>query len=221
MPSSIFDDRDSTVTYTGSWIVGGSAHEYQNTVSSTTKAGDRFAFPFTGTSIGVYGTYDASSAGVRTSYAIDGGAATTVTSSASALDSYKQLFWQSDTLSPGQHKLVVTMQSVNPLPGGEGTIWFDYFNVTAAAVIPPSSPSSAASATASDITGGAIPSKTKGTSAGSSNTNTAAKSSNSAAADSKKSHSSAYIAGIVIALVVLVAVAAGLLWRRKRQRNLL
>lgn len=44
------DDRDlSKVTYTGTWVVGGTSHEYAGTVSSSTNVGDYFTLSFKGT----------------------------------------------------------------------------------------------------------------------------------------------------------------------------
>lgn len=51
-----------------------------------------------GTQIAVYGTYDYSSSGVITSYAVDGGNATRVTHSSGSGDTYNEMFWESDTL---------------------------------------------------------------------------------------------------------------------------
>ncbi|KAK7023159.1 Amidohydro-rel domain-containing protein, partial [Favolaschia claudopus] len=103
--------------YSGTWTPGGTKNEHGGTVSSSLKVGDHFTVPFTGVHLyRGYGTFDSSSAGVQTSYAID--------------NPFQQLFWQSDKLDDGDHNLVVTMVSVNNVGDGEGTIWFDYFNVT-------------------------------------------------------------------------------------------
>ncbi|KAJ7836235.1 hypothetical protein B0H14DRAFT_3141808 [Mycena olivaceomarginata] len=128
---TLIDDRDPSVTYTGTWVPGGTTHEKDGTVSSSVKAGDHFSLPFTGTAIAVYGTFDASSAGVKTSYAIDGGSPITVTSSSSG-DSFQQLFWQSPAMPGGSHQLVVTMVSVNKAADGEGTVCLSKFVVHAA-----------------------------------------------------------------------------------------
>ncbi|KAJ7899302.1 hypothetical protein B0H14DRAFT_3124257 [Mycena olivaceomarginata] len=137
MSFSFIDDRDPKITYTGTWNLGGSPNEHNSTVSSSIKVGNHFSVPFTGTAIGVYGTFDSSSAGVETSYEIDGGPTTTVTSRSSGKDSFQQLFWQSDAVEAGRHTLVVTMVAVNSnFQAGEGTVWFDYFNVTHAAASP-------------------------------------------------------------------------------------
>lgn len=94
-------------------------------------------------------TFDYSSDWVRTSYSIDGGNATTVTSHSGTGDTYKQLFWKSDDLVQGDqcapiflasHQLTneralystlkVTMEHVNTgYEDGEGTIWFDFFEI--------------------------------------------------------------------------------------------
>ncbi|KAF7368508.1 Amidohydro-rel domain-containing protein [Mycena venus] len=139
MAFSIIDDRDPTITYTGTWNLGGATNEHNGTVSSSINVGNHFSVPFTGTEIGVYGTFDSSSAGVETSYEIDGGPTTTVGLSFGR-DISQRLFWQSDALGAGSHTLVVTMVAVNSnFSAGEGTVWFDYFNVTHADSASPSS----------------------------------------------------------------------------------
>ncbi|KAL1739570.1 hypothetical protein HDZ31DRAFT_85838 [Schizophyllum fasciatum] len=130
---ALIDDQSSNVTYHGNWIVGGAPEkEYNETVASTRRAGDSFEVAFNGWLIAVYGTLDYSSSGVRTNYSIDGREPTTVVSRAGAGDTYKQLFWTSDsgfdTLA--DHVLTVTMDYVNATyEEGEGSIWFDYFEI--------------------------------------------------------------------------------------------
>jgi len=129
---SIIDDQDlSKVVYNGTWVKGGSVYEYDNTVASSTTVGDSFTVTFKGTSIGVYGTIDATSGGVITSYSIDGGTPTKATAQAAPTDTFRQQFWSSSEFSLAVHKLHVTMVKVNNNPQpGEGTVWFDYFYVT-------------------------------------------------------------------------------------------
>ncbi|KAJ7234757.1 hypothetical protein B0H12DRAFT_1327620 [Mycena haematopus] len=211
---TIIDDQDPTVKYTGTWSVGGTTHEHDDTVTSSVVAGNNFLVPFTGTSIAVYGTFDASSAGVRTSYAIDGGTPVTVTSPSSPNDSYQQLFWQSDAVSSGAHNLVVTMVSVNSGDGdGEGTIWFDYFNVTSAVSTsntsnPASNPTSSASQSASHTTGSS--------STGSSSSAPSSTSTGTAVAGGSSKHTSV-IAGVIVAVIVVILVA-GAVFRQRRRR---
>ncbi|KAJ6451828.1 hypothetical protein C8R47DRAFT_1329620 [Mycena vitilis] len=190
---TIIDDRDSSsVTYSGTWSLGGTEHEHSDTVSSSVTPGDKISVLFDGTAISVYGTFDASSNGVRTSYAIDGGPAATVVSPSSGKDSYQQLFWQSNAVPSGSHTLVVKMVSVNRNAGdGEGTVWFDYFNVTSDASTSSSS-ASASSPSASSV------STTVG----------------------KKTRNSALMGGVIAAVVfVIIAAAAFFLLRRKRRRG--
>ncbi|KAJ6598184.1 hypothetical protein DFH09DRAFT_54413, partial [Mycena vulgaris] len=204
----IIDDRDPTVTYKGTWVVGGTTHEHSGTVSSSVAAGDSFTVPFTGTGITVYGTFDSSSAGVKTSYAIDGGSATTVTSPSSGKDSFQQLFWQSDAVPSASHNLVVTMVSVNNVGDGEGTIWFDYFNVTSAAFVPSSSaPTSLSTANASKNTA---------------TTTSASPASTSSAAIvpvKKSSHTAIIAAVVVVVVVVLIGICAAVMFRRRRRQQ--
>ncbi|KAJ7699221.1 hypothetical protein B0H17DRAFT_305592 [Mycena rosella] len=219
--STIIDDRDSTVSYTGTWVVGGTSHENDGTVSSSVKAGDHLSVPFTGTAIAVYGTFDSSSTGVKTSYAIDGGSPTIVTSRSSGADSYKQLFWKSDPVSDKSQcvlrssytlvyvlryvfsTLVVTMLAVNKMADGEGTIWFDYFNATSdASTSSPSSGSSSSSSSAHTSTDGSS-------------------SPNSNTIPTNKSHSHSAVIAAVVAVIIFLAIFAGLLilLRRKRRRQ--
>lgn len=101
-----------------------------------------------GTGIAVFATTDSTSGGVVTSYSIDDGTPVPVTALAGSGDTYKQQLWKSPTL-PSQDqcvtilskpwnnpvtyfisKLVVQMVKVNSGAGdGEGTVWFDYFQV--------------------------------------------------------------------------------------------
>jgi hypothetical protein len=47
---TVIDDQDPSITYTGTWVVGGTSHEHAGTVSSSVKVGNHFSVPFTGTS---------------------------------------------------------------------------------------------------------------------------------------------------------------------------
>lgn len=118
------------MVYNGTWVEGGTPHEYNNTVSSSTNVGDSFTVTFQGASIAVYGTMDATSGGVITSYSIDGASSSNVTTQAGLGDTYHQQFWSSEQFPVAVHRLRVTMVKVNNVTqSGEGTIWFDYFLV--------------------------------------------------------------------------------------------
>ncbi|KAJ7176860.1 hypothetical protein C8R46DRAFT_1245963 [Mycena filopes] len=212
---TLIDDQDLTkVAYTGTWVPGGSPSEHDATVSSSLNAGDSFAVSFTGTAIAVYGTYDSSSAGVQTSYAVDGGSPATVTSSSSPLDSYQKLFWQSAPLSSGSHQLVVTMKKVNAgQADGEGTIWFDYFNVTHTADTTSSSSSASQAQSSSAKSPG-----TKGSATAKSPNPSSTNDASALPVSTKKSSHTGVIAGVVIALIVLLALAAFFLRHKRRQR---
>ncbi|KAJ7439701.1 hypothetical protein B0H11DRAFT_1828619 [Mycena galericulata] len=230
---SLIDDRDPSVTYVGTWVIGGTIHEYDDTVTSSLNVGDHFSVPFTGTGVAVYGTYDSSSGGVKTLYAIDGDAGITVVSSASpnGLDDYQQLFWQSETLSSGSHTLVVTMEALNDNQGaGEGTIWFDYFNVTLAAssAAPPPPPSSTGGSSttgssAQPSSTGILSSNTNTQTSGNPSSPTSAPSSstgsNTAVLPAKKSSNSALIGGVVAAIIVVTIILCVLFFQRKRRQQ--
>ncbi|KAJ7619665.1 hypothetical protein FB45DRAFT_162416 [Roridomyces roridus] len=224
MATSLIDDQDPSITYTGSWVVGGTIHEHDDTVSSSTKVGDHFSVPFQGTEITVFGTFDATSTGVKTLYSIDNAAGTIVTSQASGngLDDYQQPFWQSGTLSSGNHTLVVTMKSINSDDGdGEGTIWFDYFQVTGG---PTETPNTNTQSSPSGTSSSPSSSSASQSSASSSATNTSSSSpspSSSAGAIASGSSSHAgLIGGVVGGVAVLILfLLCGLFFLRRRQRQ--
>ncbi|KAF7328695.1 Amidohydro-rel domain-containing protein [Mycena sanguinolenta] len=194
-PFTIIDDQDASVKYTGTWA-------WWEII---------FSVPFTGTAIAVYGTFDSSSAGVQTSYAIDGGTPVTVTSTSSPNDSYQQLFWQSDAVSSGAHNLVVTMVAVNSGDGdGEGTIWFDYFNVTTA-----DDAASNASNTVSNTSSGTKSASPETKTASTTGTSSSTPSSTGTVTAGKSSHTSA-IAGAIAGIVVILIIA-GTVFRRRRR----
>ncbi|PPQ78459.1 hypothetical protein CVT25_011854 [Psilocybe cyanescens] len=208
MSTSIIDDSDpSQVQYSGGgWSKGGTSHEHDGTVTSSTAVGDSFTVSFTGTDIGVFGTLDSTSAGVVTSYSIDGAPEVQVTSTAGSGDTYNQQFWQSPTLSPQQHNLVVKMIKVNTGSGpGEGTIWFGYFQVTVASQA--SSTSSNSSIPTSSSTSTSATSTPNGNSSGL-----------PTPVPTKKS-SIAPIVGGVVAAILLLAVLVILFVLRQRRRS--
>ncbi|EDR13038.1 uncharacterized protein LACBIDRAFT_322448 [Laccaria bicolor S238N-H82] len=201
MSQTYIDDQDPTrVTYKGSWTRGGTAAEYNNTVSSSTVVGDSFTVSFQGNSITVYGTIDATSGGVTTNYFIDGGAVSQAVSLAGSNDTYKQQFWQSDTLQSGAHTLNVTMVKVNAeSQSGEGTVWFDYFVANSTGSSSTSLTTSTSTTSASSITNSdsATPTPTP---------------------TGKKSNLGGILGG-VIGGVVLFLIFLLCLWRYRRRRN--
>ncbi|KAJ7628327.1 hypothetical protein FB45DRAFT_1003995 [Roridomyces roridus] len=218
MSFTLIDDQDSSVSYKGTWVVGGTAHEYKSTVASSVTVGDTFTVPFTGTSIGVYGTTDSSSNGVRTSYAIDGNTPVVVaTTGAGAADAYHQLFWQSGKLTDADHKLVVTMRAVNAGQGaGEGTIWFDFFNATAAATTTSVTPlpSNTVGGSASKSVAPASQTKSKAAS-----TSSASPSSTDVpiVVPSKSTSHAGLVAGLIVAFIALLTLAGAYYWYRRRR----
>ncbi|KAF7324609.1 hypothetical protein MKEN_00502200 [Mycena kentingensis (nom. inval.)] len=218
------DDRDGSVAYTGAWDKGGTAREYQGTVSSSLKVGDSFVVSFSGIGIGAYGTVDASSAGVKASYSIDGGQAETVTSAASSdgQNAYDQQFWKSGTLDRGAHTLKVTMLATKPNAGEfEGTIWFDYFNV-----IRPAAGQSASESASGETTASQTSATAKGKSSSSTASSSAALASASgvdiatAVTEHKKSNTGAIAGAVIGVLLLLLLLAAGFFfWRRRRQQQ--
>ena len=48
MSTTQIDDSDPSVIHTGTWVKGGTAHEFKSTTSSSTTPGDTITVPFTG-----------------------------------------------------------------------------------------------------------------------------------------------------------------------------
>ncbi|KAK0216787.1 hypothetical protein IW262DRAFT_1463727 [Armillaria fumosa] len=206
MNPTTIDDRDGSVSRIGTWTDGGTPHEYDSTVSSSKSDGDHLMVTFTGTQIAVYGTYDYSSSGVITSYAVDGGNATRVTHSPGSGDTYNEMFWESDLLELQQHQLVVTMVHVNTDYGDlEGTVWFDYFNVY----------NETTSTSASPLTGSA----TLSSSPSSSTANPSDAAASLASSDSSSANIGAIVGGIVGGVFVFLVVAVVFVWYRSRQKR--
>ncbi|KAF9242623.1 hypothetical protein BU15DRAFT_72733 [Melanogaster broomeanus] len=142
--TSIVDDRDPRITYTGAWFLGGGDPEYDNTTHGTNVSGSSASFNFTGTSISVFGTV-----GPIDFWHVDVGSSISiynldyfppVTFRAPALNSasYHYQFYTSPPLEDGLHYLAVT--SVNM----SSVLWLDYFQYT-----PSSNSSSTSNATTS------------------------------------------------------------------------
>ncbi|KIK83955.1 hypothetical protein PAXRUDRAFT_832016 [Paxillus rubicundulus Ve08.2h10] len=141
--TTIVDDRDPWITYTGDWFLGGESPEYQNTTHGTTTAGSSASFNFTGTSVGVYGTvgstqfYHVDVGSPISIYNLDHFPAVSFYAPALNSASYHYQFYISPPLNDTIHYLVIT--SVNM----SSVLWLDYLQYT------PSSDSSSSNITTS------------------------------------------------------------------------
>lgn len=227
MPTTILDDRSPSIVYSGSWDQGGTPREHEGTVSSSMTPGSSFTVKFTGSRIAVLGTVDASSAGVQTSYSIDGGAPQVVTTPNARGQLYEEVLWRSPSLAQAEHTLKVEMVKVNPSNQPfQGTVWFDFVrfattedetNSSSAAPPPPtqsSPPSSPAPSPTSDpngpqISGSKISAPASSQSAANTPVDTEKKSTNIAP----------IVGGVVAALLVLLGITAIFLVVRHRKRK--
>ncbi|KAF9477147.1 hypothetical protein BDN70DRAFT_995145 [Pholiota conissans] len=129
----ILDDRDPSIQYTGSWNNGGNPDaEYQATVKWSGPAPGTFAtLVFNGTGVTVIGSINFDTVQMS-SYTIDGGPATTFTSTNATDTRYSQVFFTvaGGTLSPDRnHTLVMTPVQAN--------LFIDFITVN----VPPPQPS--------------------------------------------------------------------------------
>ncbi|KAI0784870.1 hypothetical protein C8Q75DRAFT_696081, partial [Abortiporus biennis] len=143
------DDQSSNVVYTGSWIHALSTpnvepQEFDHTKSGTSQAGATAKFTFTGTQVTVFGSQGSVDVYGQptTTYTIDGvtvGRYTTPVIQPGFFTALTQ-FFQSDTLSAGEHTLVITnVNGTSP-----NVFWLDYIQYISSPVSTnqPSSPTS-------------------------------------------------------------------------------
>jgi hypothetical protein len=162
-----------------------------------------------GTSVAVYGTIGPDSP--RSSYLLDAPPASVYTAGTLQATAFQQLFFQSPTLSDGEHTLLVTNL-------GSGALWIDYFRYTSSVTSQPASPSASSSLTSSRIV-----------------TVTPSNESviNSPTPDPSPSGTgpgpnpartpipiAAVVGGAIGALVLIIALIFGMLYYRKRARRL-
>ncbi|CAA7267184.1 unnamed protein product [Cyclocybe aegerita] len=120
------DDRDPAIIYSKrsrDWGGFGGIYEYNASSMLSMTAGSTATLTFEGYSVSVYGTIGADPIPARASYAIDTWYnATTGTPNVTG-NVYQALFFQSPTLSPGNHTLVIT----NMVDGAR--YWLDFITV--------------------------------------------------------------------------------------------
>lgn len=121
--SIIVDDRDPSVTLTGTWARGaGAAQEYLQTTSSSTVAGSTMKFKFNGADVAIFATINPGTA-TSFSFAIDGGTPQVFTATATTVTQFHSNIFIANTLSEGAHTLVITQTNAGTNVG------IDYFLV--------------------------------------------------------------------------------------------
>ncbi|KAJ6449852.1 hypothetical protein C8R45DRAFT_849438 [Mycena sanguinolenta] len=117
---AIVDDRDSLIHYAGTWSHAGVSEEFDSTTTFSLMTGCTATFPFVGTGIQIYG--GVTSATETASIVLDGGPPTFWVPPSAATQT-NNLMYTSDAISPGNHTLVVTATSDQP-------VWADYWLIT-------------------------------------------------------------------------------------------
>ncbi|KAJ6483305.1 hypothetical protein C8R45DRAFT_1001072 [Mycena sanguinolenta] len=188
------DDRDPQVTYTPAWRLFGSDPDFDHTSQASTSVGDFYTLPFQGTGIKIYGGM--TSATENASIVLDGGPPRFWVPPSTAAQT-NNLMYNSGAISPGNHTLVVTATSDQP-------VWADYWLITPNPVGFVDSSSSSTPAPRSMPTSSSAPA-----------------SSNSATQNShKKATPVGAVVGAVLGVLAVVAlVAVVLLWRRRRNKH--
>jgi hypothetical protein len=138
----VVDDSNLTsITYLGTWQIGGVQPEYNSTTHGTDVAGSTATFVFNGmhnitvlfnfkpssdpihqrigTAVAVYGTLSIEGAAIST-YSLDDTTLVTFTAPSVQEPVYQTLFYQSPSLQDGLHHLVITSLVTN------ATFWLDY-----------------------------------------------------------------------------------------------
>ncbi|KIK56169.1 hypothetical protein GYMLUDRAFT_826941 [Collybiopsis luxurians FD-317 M1] len=117
--TSFFDDRNSSLVYSGNSNSTSGIGDFQGTITGLQKGGS-FQFGFNGTSVQVYGRVDNASVGVvDASFSVDGAPSVPFTAVTSNNVVHNKQFFASRTLNPGQHTLIVNNTGDNP-------VWVDY-----------------------------------------------------------------------------------------------
>ncbi|KAF8815047.1 hypothetical protein BYT27DRAFT_7201145 [Phlegmacium glaucopus] len=122
----VIDDQDPALVYGSGWthyLRAGSSN-YNGTSSLSRSQGSRVTLQFNGISIAVYGTSSPNNTVVFTTVVDGSSALLTNVPTPTTTDQYRQLFFQSPPLSPGNHSFLLTniMQ--------DDWLWLDYFDIT-------------------------------------------------------------------------------------------
>ncbi|KAI0078972.1 hypothetical protein K474DRAFT_748853 [Panus rudis PR-1116 ss-1] len=146
------DDSDPAIKYFGNWS---EVTTNKVSLSFTTTPGASFSFAFNGTQIGVVGSIAASngsSGALISTYSVDNATASSFIAPNSTTDLDSQEFYESPTLSAGEHVLVVTVKSASD----DTPYFFDLLGYVPLTEQPSASYVSSAFATPSGaVTGGA------------------------------------------------------------------
>ncbi|KDR67432.1 hypothetical protein GALMADRAFT_147205 [Galerina marginata CBS 339.88] len=140
------DDRDPVVVYKPNWNRGGNASDYLSTSTSTHVPGSTANLSFSGTGVSVWGTVQVLNpnepSNVLLSFSVDDGPPMTHNIAELPVFQFQQNVFQSDSLAPSTHTLVVTLEN-------RASFFLDYFLVipldstsstTLAATTSPSAP---------------------------------------------------------------------------------
>ncbi|KAK6966819.1 hypothetical protein R3P38DRAFT_873322 [Favolaschia claudopus] len=135
--TAIVDDRDPTISYSGSWVLTGSIEEFNSTTTFSTEQDASATFNFNGTSVTVYATIAATDLTTQPTwtFTVDGSSLGSYTP-ANGLTAvvHHQALWSSPSLSlnDGLHNLVIKQTSGT----NTGVLYLDYimFTTTSASV---------------------------------------------------------------------------------------
>jgi len=133
----IIDDSDPMVSYNPSWTQEADPDALSGGIHYSTQIGDLATVTFTGTAISVFGVVIGSRSQSSSSYTIDGSVAGQYNRYPGRIGYgtivHNVLFFQSGTLSPGSHTLVVNRTGTGynyGAPAGPARLSLDYFEYT-------------------------------------------------------------------------------------------
>lgn len=128
MVQLIFDDTESSISYSENWRAEQSRSAFNNTIHCTTAASATATFHFqgrfvsfpsyvyiltpTGTFVAVYGTIKANLTQYTSTYQIDGSSEETFSAAGAGQDANQQVFYQSKVLSDAAHTLTMAFDGV-------------------------------------------------------------------------------------------------------------
>jgi len=112
MVQLIFDDTESSISYSENWRAEQSQSAFNNTIHCTTAANTTATFHFQGTFVAVYGTIKANITQYTSTYQVDSSPEETFSATGAGQDADQQVFYQSKVLSDAGHTLTMTFDGV-------------------------------------------------------------------------------------------------------------
>lgn len=161
----LVDDRDTSISWNGTWTLKGRLEEYKSTTHGTRESGASFTFRFTGTSVFVYGTNPKQTQNQTVACKVDNEAYIQYLLPYTPFNQYRMSVCAFPSLKPADHVLVLHVG----FPKDGGLFYIDFLayddgisNVSSTLLLPSSSTPAkqSSSTTSASIAQSVLPSGT-------------------------------------------------------------